>query len=116
MTIWADWPIQATRWPRFWRIWRQRLCNAKLRITCPRLPCAWNCRLLRSRNRLLFVIVRIEDGQQFCDLKKVLRGFCEVQEFHVSLTTLQCCVGRNQFPHSAAVNLRNPGQVQYEFP
>src|SRR5262245_61940146 len=65
-------------------------------------------------DRLRFVAVCIEHGQQLSHLQEVLRLLVEVEQLRVTSAIPDGCVDGNELSKSSAVDVRNATQIQHE--
>ncbi len=71
--------------------------------------------LLEAADGARFVGKNFEDGEQLCDLQKVMHFFCKVQEFQFPAIATDGGVSADEFADSGTVDVIHIGKIQHDF-
>ena len=69
-------------------------------------------RLFKAAERVGFVVIHVEDGEQLSDDEQVLDFFRQIQKFQLAAAASHRRVVRDQFADAARVDVPYPFQVQ----
>ncbi len=70
------------------------------------------CRLLEAADGGSLVGKNFEDGEELCDLQKVVNFFREVQKFQFATLAAHCGVGADEFADAGAVDVIHVCEIQ----
>src|ERR1044071_793423 len=71
-------------------------------------------KLFKTLQRLCFVIVSVENGQQFRNNQQILNSIREIQQFNLATSTLKSRVIGNQLADTARVYVLNAAEIQQD--